>query len=313
MSLIQTKIDYKNGIINKQEYINKMHNIHKTLFEYAEFITNTDIAHIEITDNSVVMTNRTNGIKLICDKDDKRIIPIEILNFDYYEKEVFDAMNYLIEDGYRILDIGGNIGWYAINISKAKSNVNILSFEPIPKTFAYLEKNLTLNNITNVHPYNFGFANHEEELTFYYYPEGSGNASLANLSERKDIKKIRCRVKKLDDFVATNNIKIDFIKCDVEGAELFVFQGGMQAIKINRPIIFTELLRKWAGKFNYHPNEVINLLKGLGYKCFVVKGKNLVEISTINEETVETNFFFLHTEKHDLKIRQLCLQTNVWA
>lgn len=305
MTLRELKSNFKKGGIAKADYINSMHELHKTLFEYADFIKGTDIKLIEISDDSVIMTTRMNDIKMICDKDDKRIAPIEILNFDYYEEEDFEMIMRLIDDGSTVFDIGGNIGWYSINIAKSKKDVKVLTFEPIPKTFNYLIRNLAINNIANVQPFNFGFSNKEQELTFYYYPEGSGNASSANLSEGADVEKIVCQVKKLDDFVESSDLTIDFIKCDVEGAELFVFQGGVESIRKDKPVIFAELLRKWAGKFNYHPNEVIDFLKDMGYRCFIVKDNRLVEFFTVDEQTIETNFFFLHAEKHKEKIKNL--------
>ena len=57
------------------------------------------------------------------------------------------------------------------------------------------------------------------------------------------------------------NESIDFIKCDVEGNELSVIQGGEKLIKSHKPIILLELLRKWSARFNFHPNEVIELLR----------------------------------------------------
>lgn len=304
MSFEKVKDDFKNGKLPKEDYINRMHEFHQSLFEYSEFIKETDIKLIEISDDSVIMTTRHNDIKLYCDKDDKRIIPIEILNFDIYENEILDMMNNLLEDDFNVFDIGGNIGWYALNLVKAKKNVTVLTFEPIPKTFNYLTRNISINNASNVYPHNFGFSSEEKELTFYYYPEGSGNASSANVSERDDVDIITCQVKKLDNFVSEKNIRVDMIKCDVEGAELYVYQGGIETIRKDKPIIFTELLRKWSAKFNYNPNEVIKLLKGLDYKCFTIKGNRLDEFFEMDESTVETNFLFLHAEKHSSKITQ---------
>ncbi len=305
MNLQQLKTEFKSGRITKPEYIDRMHEKHRALFEYAEFIKDTDIKLIEIAGDSVVMTTRSHGIKLICDKDDKRIIPVEMLNFDYYEKEDLDMMLALIDDGFSVFDIGGNIGWFAITVAKLRQSTKVLTFEPIPKTFGYLTSNLALNGVNNVHPHNFGFSSQKQELTFFYYPEGSGNASSANLSSHDSVQQITCQVKKLDDFVAENNLAVDFIKCDVEGAELLVFQGGMETVIAHRPIIFAELLRKWASKFNYHPNEVIRLLKGAGYRCFTARDKALAEFHVMDDDTVETNFFFLHAEKHAALINRL--------
>lgn len=135
-------------------------------------------------------------------------------------------------------------------------------------------------------------------MNFYYYPEGSGNASLNNVSGTENIQKVISHVRKIDEFVEENNLHLDFIKCDVEGAELFVFKGGIASIERDKPIIFTELLRKWSVKFNYHPNELITLFKNLGYRCFSAKEGELIEFFTMTDATIENTFFFLHEKKH---------------
>ena len=297
-NLKQLESEYKSEKMNKHEYIRRMHDNHKILFEYGSFIKNKDIKKIEIKDNQVVMTTRENGIKLICDEFDHRIVPIEILNFDFYEKDEINLILKLIKENDIILDIGANIGWYSLKIAKNINNVKILAFEPIPKTFKYLKDNIHLNRISGIKTFNYGFSDKEKDITFYYYHEGSCNASAANLSGKKDVNKIICRLTTLDKFTESKNIAIDFIKCDVEGSELFVFKGGIKTIKKNKPIIFTELLRKRAAKFDYHPNDVISLLMENGYGCFTINCGNLNEIDKIDEKAEETNFLFLNNEKH---------------
>jgi FkbM family methyltransferase len=297
-NLKQLESEYKSKKMDKPEYIQRMHDIHKVLFEYSSFIKNKDIKKIEIEDNRIVMTTRENGIKLLCDEFDHRIVPIEILNFDFYEKDEINLILKLIKKNDTILDIGANIGWYSLKIAKNINSVRILSFEPIPKTFKYLKENIYLNQISGIKTLNYGFSDEEKYITFYYYPEGSCNASTVNLSGRTDVDKITCRLITLDKFTKNEDIAVDFIKCDVEGSELFVFKGGIETIKRDKPIIFTELLRKWAAKFNYHPNDVLSLLKEKGYRCFTINCGNLNEIDRIDENTVETNFLFLNKEKH---------------
>jgi len=298
MKLNELKSNYNQGKIEKQRYIKEMHQMHQMLFDYAEFIGDTDIISIEISDHSVIMTSRSTDVKIICNPTDERIAPIEILNFNYYEKSDFNMVLNLINDGMTILDIGANIGWYTINIGKKYPKTQIFAFEPVPKTFDQLNKNVKINKIPNASIFNFGFSNIEDDLEFYYYPEGSGNASLANVSESKKIEKVLCHVRKLDDFIEENNLHIDFIKCDVEGAELFVFEGGLSTIERDKPIIFTELLRKWSAKFNYHPNVLIKTLTDLGYRCFTANNGRLIEFLSMSDTTIENTFFFLHIIKH---------------
>ena len=313
MNLKDTKAAYVAGQISKPQYIDAMYQLHQQLFEYSDFIEGTDIAKIEIIDGHIVATSRTTGVKIHCDRQDKRLAPFEILNFDFYEKTDSEMIVKLLtflatqrREEVVFFDIGANIGWYTINLAKMLKGVKIFAFEPIPVTFEKLKANVQLN-LVDVNLYNFGFSSKEQELTFYYYPEGSVNASAANLSGSDTVQEIPCLVKKLDEFTAEESLAIDFIKCDVEGAELFVYQGGIESIKRSKPIIFTEILRKWSAKFSYNPNEIIDLLVSLGYRCFTAKADQLVEFFKMDDSTTETNFFFLHSHSHAALIKFLSL------
>lgn len=301
MKMTDLKRAYQNNQLTKADYIVKMHDRHEAFFEYAAFLKDTDISRIEITEGQVVMTTRESGIRMICDPDDHRIAPLEILNFGHYEKEDCNMILRLIGDGFNVFDIGANFGWYSLNIAKLRRG-RVFAFEPMPKTYEYLKKNIALNGLNSIEPFNFGFSDKEQALTFYYYPEGSGNASSVNLSGSEKIETISCPVKRLDDFVKEKGVAVDFIKCDVEGAELFVLRGSMGTLKKYKPVIFAELLRKWAAEFGYHPQEVVSLLKSQGYRCFIISEDRLAEISGIDDNTRETNFFFLHGEKHSSQI-----------
>ena len=185
---------------------------------------------------------------------------------------------------------------------------NIFSFEPIPSTFNFLNENIRLNNLNNIKTFNFGLSDADGSFNFYFDPHLSVNASLANVSGNNEVENITCFVKKLDNFVKGQKIKVDFIKCDVEGAELFVFKGGFDLIKKDYPIIFTEMLRKWTAKFNYHPNDIISFFQNLGYSCFTSSQGHLLHFNIVDENTIETNYFFLHKKKHADQINHFSKQ-----
>jgi FkbM family methyltransferase len=304
MSLSKLKDSYLNKNITKDKYIEKMFSVHKHLFDYSEFIKNTDIEKIEITSGSVVMSTK-DKIKFLCEKNDRRIAPVEILNFGSYEKEETEMSLLLIEKGFCIFDIGANFGWYSLFFSKHVKNAKIFSFEPVKNTFNYLNRNITLNKVQNIKTFNFGFSDKEEEKILYVRKSESGIASMVNLKEDKNAKKIICRFSTLDNFVMEKNLKVDFIKCDVEGAELLVLKGGKNIISKYKPIIFAEMLRKWSAKFGYAPKEIIYLLKEFGYQCYTLKNGRLKKFSKMRDNTIQTNFFFLHTKKHSAKIKEL--------
>lgn len=299
ISLNKTISQYKQGIIDKQTYIQTMYDEHHaTLFDYAGYLAKTNIKKIEIENGQVIMTSRDHGIQIACMEKDFRIAPIETLNFLDYEKHESDMMENLISDGENFFDIGANIWWYSINIAALRRQSSIYCFEPIPKTYANLQQNIKLNSIDNISAHNFWFSDQTGEFTFYYYPEWSGNASSANVTGRTDLETVKCKVRTLDDFTAETKIRVDFIKCDVEGAEFFVFKGAINTIARDKPVIFSEILRKWSAKFNYNPNEIFDLFRAQGYEAFTVNGKYLSKFWSMDENTIETNFFFLNLEKH---------------
>jgi len=304
MKLKDIKNAFSQNQIEKSAYIDQMYNIHEVLFDYSEFIKNTDIQKIEISDNRVILTTKEDSIKLIAQYPDKRMIPIEILNFSFYEREALDFLKKIIKPESIMFDIGGNVGWYTINLKKNKPGLTVYTFEPIPKTFAILKENCLLNNISIDNLYNMGFSEEDKEVEFYFYPEGSGNSSMVNLTENPGVVVVKSLVQKIDTFVKQKNISIDFMKIDVEGAELFVLKGGLETIKKDTPVIFTEMLRKWSFKFNYHPNEIIELLNKIGYKCFILQNERLKEFYVMDESTTDTNFIFLHVEKHKSIIKE---------
>ena len=299
-SLSELKAAYAAGLISKPDFIEQAHAcFHALLFKYALEIEDTDIRSIQINDCRVVMTTRADDIAIIVDPSDHRTAPIESLNFNSYEPRESSIIRSLAPHIDTMLDIGANIGWYSLLVASINPSSSIHSFEPIPVTFDRLSENCSLNKAESITCHNFGFSAESGSFPFYFYSEGSGNASIRNLANREDAQVIECELRTLGDFCLDlpPSSTIDFIKCDVEGNELFVFQGSSSVLEKHKPILLVELLRKWCAPFGYHPNEVLELMFGLGYSAYGVNSSGgLICIRSIVDSTAETNFFFVHPE-----------------
>lgn len=256
---------YKNNKFDKKEYNQLMFNIHEKLIDYCELIKSSMIEKIEINKENIIIDIKynTNNIKMLLHSKDSTAVSIQILNFGEYESEELNMVLKLLgmlDNESVIFDIGANLGWYTLNLKKDMKTRKIYSFEPIKETFDKLKQNLYINEIDENNIFNFGFFNENKKIEFFYDILASGASSLADLREVKTTQKVECNVRRMDDFVKDENInRIDFIKCDVEGSELFVYQGGIESIDRFKPIVFSEMLRKWSNKFGYHPNDIINL------------------------------------------------------
>lgn len=308
---------HKEKKLERYDFINKMHSFNKILFYFSKRLKDTDISKIEIQDDLLLFTTRKDNIKLAFNGLDRRGVPFDILNFDYYEKEDELVFFSQLKENAVILDIGANIGWYSLLFSKRLPQSKIYSFEPITDTYKYLMKNIALNHVSNIFPFNIGLSEKEGFSTYYYFPEGSVLASEKNLINCPKAKEITCRVDTLDKFMFTKKLgKLDLIKCDVEGAELSVIKGGLNTIRKFLPILFIELFERWTLQFNYHPNDVIRLLSDIGYECFLANNGKLDACFAYKElEDERLNFFFLHSIKHRDLInslsQKLCVSTSL--
>ncbi len=289
------------------DFISKMNEYNKILYTFSSFIKNTDIEKIAINDDRVIFTTRKDQIKLLFDGTDMRGVPFEILNWGEYEKEERKIYDKIITDEMVIFDVGANMGWYSILFSKKSKNSIIHSFEPIEHTYNHCIENVKINNLKNVHVNNIGLSNKVGKEIFYYSPETSVLTSTKNIINYKNVNKINCSITTLDSYVEEFKIKsIDFIKCDVEGAELYVLEGGLRTIKNFKPILFLELFHEWSKRFGYHPSEVFELLLSIGYEAFLpINGKLELTKGYVGEDFDKQNYFFLQKRKHEKIISKL--------
>lgn len=302
MSILKLADAFKRQEIDKPTFISRMHEQHQLFFEYAEHMRGGNIEEILLKDGDVIMTLRSSGLRLYVDMRDHRNIPVEMFNFGDYERQELTLCLDILSGMNCLLDVGANVGWFSLECAARHPDLAVHSLEPLPTTYAQLERNIALNDTLHVTPYNLGLSDENGELTFYYYPEGLVNTSLKNLSGRDDVSTMKCDVVRLDDFASERDLTVDFIKADVEGAELHVIKGGLKTIESDRPVLQLELLRKWSAEFGYHPRDVVTLLQKYDYECFVPDGVRLATLDGAEamETTASTNFFFLHRDKHAL-------------
>lgn len=307
MSLRQTIDSYENGKLTRDLYWEMMQANHLSLREYSELLSRTEISSIKIEPDRLIMSFQGN-FKMIWNPEDIRTAPnIAINQFDY-EPELRKILLGLSENAYSILDIGANLGWYSLHLAAQNTNEQIYAFEPVPSTFTLLQENITLNQFENrITTFNFAIGNKNQRETFFipdFY--GSVAASKEKLFEEQNNSEVDVEMRRLDDLAEKYSLEqIDLIKCDVEGAELFSLQGGIETIKTHQPIILLEMLRKWARKFHYHPNDILKLLDSLGYQCLGLSKDKFRVMKKVDENTIETNFLFYIPQKHSTLLEKV--------
>lgn len=215
----------------------------------------------------------------------------------------------LLKKDFTFFDIGANIGWYSLWIGKKYPECKVFAFEPAPAAFEQIKINLQLNEIANIEAFNMGFADTPGKKEFFFCEEIQTASSLADTLPDTIKRKIQCDFDTVDSFCCKQNCSPDFIKCDVEGAEYLVMKGAGRILSDFSPVLMLEMLRKWMKCFNVHPNDLIEKLEQYGYRCYAVDQENtsIFRVIAVDENTTETNFFFLHPEKHKKILEKLCI------
>jgi len=290
---------YADGSLSKAAFIAEACQLHQQLWDYLPHIQQSDVQEIRLTPSGVDFLTQPEGVRLLAPAQEARVAPLEALNFQAYEPSESMVMNVLASGARCILDVGANIGYHALRLARREPQAIIHAFEPLPTSFDYLQRNVALNQLGNqVRVYSHGLSDTNGSVNFFIAPENGVNASLKNVSHREDSQQIVGLTMTMDDWARNHNARPDYIKIDVEGAELLVLSGARNTLAKDRPKLFTELLRKWSAAFDYHPNAVLNLLAGFGYQCWAVGQESLRLISEVTDNTVETNYAFLHREAH---------------
>ena len=132
-------------------------------------------------------------------------------------------------------DVGANKGEYSMILAKYLPEAEIHAFEPHPSTFKTLEKNL--EQFENVKVNNFAFSNSAgtTKLWDYNTEDGTSHASLSRASlirsDTEKVVEVEARMSTIDEYLRENGIeKVHFLKVDVEGHEIEVLKGAVNAL-----------------------------------------------------------------------------------
>lgn len=227
---------------------------------------------------------------------------------EHYEALERKIIKKILQENDVVFDVGANFGYFSVLMKRFCPSIQLHSFEPVKNTYATLLQNLSHNQLTAVKTYNFGFSNENSEVVFYIPAQlgnawasmGTGVSKVYNYRLRKEMAFVR----RMDDFMQDAAIKsVDFIKCDVEGAEKLVIDGGMETIKRNYPTLMLEIGDMWTASFGYNREILIaNIINDLKYKCFGIFIDQLVPIESPEDvrkypEEQMYNYFFVHPSR----------------
>jgi FkbM family methyltransferase len=147
--------------------------------------------------------------------------------FDPEERELLRAK---LQPGCTFLDIGANIGAYALFVAAfAGPRARILAVEPQPDVFDRLTYNIGQNPFGTVKAVACAIADKAGELTLFVDPRNRGESSLKIVGTNEGAQIRVPAVPLLDLALGEGIARIDAMKLDVEGAEDLILEPFLRA------------------------------------------------------------------------------------
>jgi FkbM family methyltransferase len=191
------------------------------------------------------------------------------------EPEVQAALQRYLRPGMTFYDIGANIGFFSLLAARiVGEGGRVIAVEADPEIAARLRGHINRNNL--------GVISVEEKAvwsepgTVFFArtdPTMSPDRGLGHVVPDGATDTIQVSAVSLDEYVRTAPGP-DFLKCDVEGAEVEVFRGAQRLLTEKRPIILCEM----------HSAENHRVLLGefasFGYACESIDEQHVLALPT---------------------------------
>lgn len=199
------------------------------------------------------------------------------------------VMKACVRPGTIVYDIGAHFGFYTVLLSELVGPAGrVLAFEPNTELLPSLRRSLEPKINVTLFELALSDTNGTTEL---FVPEDASMASIRNwtLGVGGDVHKLSCELRRLDDLIVDEGLPFpDFIKCDVEGAELSIFKGATTIFdKKDAPVVMFEVISKAASAFGNRTADYLDFLRSFelaGYHFFEVDTRGISRLQSYDIE-----------------------------
>lgn len=240
--------------------------------------------HWVMTHGTIPFLESRTGFHTIA--DDPFWFRLELLT-SRHEKETITILDHLVKPGMTMLDIGAHVGYYSCRYAQAVgSNGRIFAFEPHPRTFATLQKNV--EKYTQVTAVQAALSESEGSAELHDYLMMSASGSLLydetmvelqqaqmrdgdvapRLEEQFTPQTFTVQTFRGDQFLAEQQIaQVDIIKMDIEGAEINALRGLQQTIACSPDLqLVMEYNPAALTAFGHEPVSALAEVLGFGFQ-----------------------------------------------
>ena len=185
-----------------------------------------------------------------------------------YEVPIQNIFTQHLKAGDVFYDIGANVGFFTVIAAKLVGTTGkVYAFEPGQGNASSIRHNAQLNNFTQVEVIEkaVSHSSGEGQLLLAQY---SGGHALATADAPPDLAgEVTVDLVSIDDLIAQKKIQPpNFVKVDVEGAELDVLKGMTETIKTYKPTIIYEVDDGDRTAYDRKYQELASFLQSFNYQ-----------------------------------------------
>lgn len=189
-------------------------------------------------------------------KGEKWVVASGVLEYflGCFEPDKVKLLERFIQKGKVVYDVGAHVGYFSLlSAMLVQDEGQVIAFEPNPDNAKRLRQHIEMNGYTNIKIIEAAVSNENGESSF----DDDKESSTSCLSPTG---RIIVKTRTIDALVESREAPPpDYLKIDVEGAELLVIKGAESTLKSYRPLIFLATHSPALKK------DCIDLLDSLGY------------------------------------------------
>ncbi len=209
-----------------------------------------------------------NGMPMWVDTRD-RVIATRLVGEGVWEPAETAAFRARAREGMCVFDVGANIGYYTLLAARAVGPSGaVYAFEPEPRNFELLARNVAENGFTNVRLFNAAVSSRPGSARLHLDDANFGAHAFEAASVRTSSgRSIDVAAVTLDGFAgdARGFPAGVLVKVDVQGAEALVVAGGRGLLALPGVSLFLELWPVALERAGADPARLLADLEGLGF------------------------------------------------
>jgi FkbM family methyltransferase len=217
-----------------------------------------------------------------------------------YEPEVPFMDRFLTPD-MLCIHVGASDGRHALYLSRRVPQGVIHCIEASPYTLGVLKRIMGLKGVKNLRLHNFAIGPADGEIYLVTPVKSSGHKGRAFAFVSREpqegplegwgshfagFENQKLPQRSLDSFCAEHGLAgVGFLRCDIEGAEILLLDGGVETIERDRPVVMMEVHPLFLEeRFGRSAEEVRDWFASRNYRIFYLKDGALTETDHFLDE-----------------------------